>query len=347
MALSNQGEKVRVINPINNCRYFKSVFSAKQDKEGFYVSVYYTEPERDVFPDDESYEIAYAIFQENEKSYAKSEESGLSVRDNEKGGKSYQLDLTLNTQNGGTYQAISGRLLNFYPLADIFPDGKKKQKFIADLWDEKSNERYGVEISIAVFGRKFIDKVIALTPEQLQHPIQFSFNRFEINGQPKMAAKLYVLDPAAEYGRVEIEGKFEIATWDEKNGYTATPKGTAAENKVFLKALNAKLEDGNDKPFVKFYTTIVENFQSKVLNPIVVKMFAQMGWDMEIKDRMGRRKVKNETVEMKVKEIIHLISNGTEETEKNVEKVSTEENKEESSVDSGTGDEASDDDLPF
>jgi len=306
MALSNQDNNVRVITPINNCRFFKAVFSAKQDNEAFITSVYYKEPDRDVFPTEESYSVAYEIFEKNEKAFAISKSNGLPTRVDADGGKSFQIDLTKSTNDGGTYQSISGRLLNFYTIEDIFKDGKTKQKFIADIFDFKENERYSVELSIAVFGRKFIDKITSLTPEQLRHDIQLSFNRFEIDGKQRATSKVFVLDPESEFGKYEVEGTYEISEWAEGTGYTAKPKGSAKNNKEFLSALENKLESGVDKPFVKFYKRIVEEFQTNIVIPTTQCLFTEMGYDMEIKDKVRTLPVKEDRVEVKTAEVINL-----------------------------------------
>lgn len=342
MALSNQENSVRTINPINNCRFYKSVFSAKQDQEGFITSVYYKEPDRDSFPSDKTYEVAYDIFEKNEKAFALSQDKGLLTRLDANGGKSYQLDLTKADNSGGSYQAISGRLLNFFTVEDIFKDGKKKQKFIADIFDFKANERYIVEFSIAVLGRKFIDKITSLTSEQLQHNVQISFNRFEIDGKSRATSKVFVLDPQAEYGRVEVEGTYEISKWEEGKGYTATPKGTKKNNTAYLKALESKMEEGSDRPFIKFYKGVTDEFQANTVIPTTKNFFNEMGYDMEIKDRMRTLPVKDDRVELKVGEVIWLTPNSvaTEETE-----ILTKEIKEPVTTDGG--DNYGEEDVPF
>ena len=333
MARSNQGGDVRKITPINNCKYIKVKFDAKKDKEALVASVYYYEPKRESYPDNESFEIAKAVYESNELDFQKALDSGLNTKINDNGAKSYALNLTANSKNG-TYESISGKILNFYTLTDTFNDGKVKNIFRVDMYDEKTNERYEVDFSIAVLGRKFVDKLTSLTEEELQHNIQIAFTRFEINNQQRVAPKVYVLNADAEYGRVEKHGTYEISKWEEGSGYTATPSGSKANNKEFLAALENKIENGVDKPLIKFYKKIVEAYQKDVIIPFTTARYLELGWNLEITDYSREKKVKDSVIEEKTGEMLNLVKIG--EAEPEVTSTEPEENT--------TGDS---DDIPF
>jgi hypothetical protein len=341
---NNNDSQVKTITPLTNLRVYKAEFKGTANKEGFYPSLYYTEPDRDSYPDDESYNIAHEIFEKNEKDFEKAKKMGMETFVNDKGGKKYLLTWKVPNDNG-TYEAISGRLLNFFTYEDVFPDGTPKQKWVVDMFDAKAKERYIIELPIAVPSRKFLDKITSLTPEQLKHNIQISFNTFEINGTRRTASRVYVFDdshPNAEYGKYEVEGTYEVSVWEEGKGYTSTPKGKKKDNEEYLNALQAKMKYRSDADFITFYKRIAENFQTKVLLPVTEAMFADMGFDMEIKDQTKKTPVKGEKVEIKSGESIWLTPNSvvSEETE-----IPTQDTEEPVTIDGS--DEGEGEELPF
>lgn len=324
MARSNQPtDFTKVVTPINNTRFFKSQLYAKPNAENLNCDCYYRKPEVDNFPDDKSYQIALDIFNANEKEYEDAVKNGLQTKVFDENTKKYEVDLTIKSEKNenSSYQAIAGRLLNFYTISDTFNDGKVKQKFIADVMDFKANERYQIELSIAVVGRKFIDKICSLTATDLQHDIQFSLNKYvnQHTKKPTAAAKVFVLDSNAEHGRREIEGIYELSVFDQASQKTISLcKGSEANNEEFLKALEMKIENAVDKPLVKFYKRITMEFQENVLKPCVTEMFKEMGWNMEIKDEMKDKKmIDGKVINEKTREVIYLTPiNGLSETSK-------------------------------
>lgn len=326
MARSNQNSDYeKVITPITNCRWFQSALYAKPNAENFNTKVFYfTEPERDSFPTDESYEVAKGIFDSNQTDFAAAKEAGLKAvevfnKDGKLSGYEYEVDLSQTLKNGNIVQSVSGRLLNFYPLKDTLNTGDVKHKWIADLFDFDTNEKYTVTLSIAVLGRKLIDAICNLTPEQLQNNIELSFVRYEYKGSWRIKTELKVLTDTAEFGREAVANVFEISTWDEKAGkkgaYKSTPTGSKADNKEFLAALKSKLAKDRDADslFVAFYNRIAGTFQETILKPTVTAMFEGMGWSMEIEEEIKSKTVKDGrnsvTIEEKSREVIYLTSN--------------------------------------
>jgi hypothetical protein len=365
MARPNQtaNEFTKTITPINNTRFIEVEFFATKDEEKFVAKVPYNEPDAAIFPDDESYQVALKIFNENEIDFLKAKKNNWSTEifvgteqekfafnelyNTMKDGndvllketvitvkskykkplKKHEISITKNFDNGNTEQFISGKLLNFYYIADTLKNKQVKNKFTADIMDFDNNERYSFECAIAVVARKFIDRICSMTNEQLKSDVKISLNRYKskYGDQIKVSPNVSIVDKDSKYGYTDIAGCYEVSVYDDKNKISvATPQGTESNNAEFLKAFNNKVGGGGDRQILEFYKRIVSNFQSEILKPHVTEFFKTMGWDMEIKDEFYKDKFLKDGSNEKRREVIYLTPiNGLSETPKDtVEKPS-------------------------
>lgn len=309
MAISSNSEKyIRTITPINNLQFYKSIFKAKKGNEHFLTEVYYTEPDRGVYPDNSSYQDALEVFNKNEKAFKQAKVDGMATEEFENG-KKYFVDLGKGNPD---VESISGYIINAFIYDDVFPsDGNTASRCVLDMADFKSKERYRVELPLARTTRDFIDKLCTLTPEQLVYPIEISLNRFaDSKGVQRLARKVKVLDPNAEYGKYEVERVYENSVYNKKEGINVPkPRGDEKLNKVYLDALKMAIEDEAPKRIKKFYLELFENFAEKIVKPFAKKLFEGKGWEIEKiedKERVTFVKTTGEEVTFKYSETMWL-----------------------------------------
>lgn len=321
MARSNENVKFKkVITPITNCRWYQCALYLSKGSENLNCKMYFgLEPNREVFPDDESYNVALDNWNKNMADFEEAEDSReiISKSTKEHVGYEYFVDLTDKKyleKSGNIRQTISGRLINFYPhMQDTLQkNGEIKSYWVVELLDETKREKYTLKVSVAIKGRELIDKICNLTTEQLKNPIEISLNLYEAYGRECVDTGVKVLDNT-QYG-TKVESFYEFSDWNDKSKKKVLKsKGTKSDNKEFAAAfylnLEKKFAEAEDL-FKTFYSRISLRFQQETLIPVMTEYWKSKGWDMEIKDKIEDKQVKKgrktETVTEKTREVIYL-----------------------------------------